>query len=59
LGQLGHASGKMVHPRGFIEVEFHQTSSKISGSITLPDDLNGTALVNGRTVKLQSGTQKV
>jgi alpha-L-rhamnosidase len=58
LGQLGHASGKMVHPRGFIEVEFHQTTGKISGSITLPDGLIGTALVNGRTVKLQSGTQK-
>jgi len=59
LGQLSHVSGKMVHPRGFIEAEFRQTSGKVSGSITLPEGVTGTAQVNGRTVKLQSGTQRV
>ena len=59
LGQLDRASGRMVHPRGFVEVEFSQTRGKISGSVTLPEGVTGTALVNGRIVKLQSGTQKV
>ena len=59
LGQLDRASGRMVHPRGFVEVEFSQTRGKISGSVTLPEGVTGTALVNGRIVKLQNGTQKV
>jgi len=59
LGKLDHASGKLVHPRGFIEVEFRQSGNIVSGSITLPEGVAGTAHINGQIVKLQSGTQKV
>ena len=47
LGQHDHASGKMVHP----------TSGKISGSITLPDGVIGTANINGKLIPLKGGYQ--
>lgn len=59
LGLLDSASGKMVHPRGFIEVEFRQAGKKISGSISLPAGVTGTANINGRTVALRAGAQNV
>jgi hypothetical protein len=59
LGQLSHAAGKLVHPRGFIEVEFHQSGEKISGTVTLPDGVTGIIRANGRTLSLQGGTQLI
>lgn len=59
LGSLGHASGKLIHPRGYIEVDLQQAAGKISGCISLPDGVTGTAHLAGQTVSLHSGTQKV
>lgn len=59
LGPLKHASGKLVHPSGVIEVEFHHAAGAITGRITLPPGITGTATLNGRTVALHSGTQKI
>lgn len=59
LGQLGHASGKLIHPRGLIEVEFSNSAGAITGSITLPPGVTGTAKINGRTIALRGGMQKV
>ena len=57
LGQHDHASGKMVHPRGFIEVDFRQANGKMSGCITLPEGVTGTANINGKLIPLKGGYQ--
>jgi hypothetical protein len=59
LGPLRHASGRLVHPNGWIEVELSHSDDKTTGLITLPDGIVGTAKINGRTVALRSGEQRV
>lgn len=59
LGPLGRAAGKLIHPRGYIEVEFFHSDGTISGDITLPEGVTGTAKVNGQIVTLHSGKQTI
>jgi len=58
-GPLRHVSGRLIHPRGWIEAEFFNSAGAISGVITLPQGVTGTARLNGQTIALRSGTQKV
>jgi len=48
LGGMKSASGKLVHPKGFIEVRYKQTPEVLEASITLPDGLSG-ILAHGGT----------
>ena len=56
LGTLQHASGKLVHPDGEIEVDFHQDRF-LHGTISLPAGVNGTLVCNGRSLRLNEGSQ--
>jgi hypothetical protein len=41
LGEMKSASGKLVHPKGFIEVSYKQRADILEASITLPDGICG------------------
>jgi alpha-L-rhamnosidase len=58
LGSLSHASGKMVHPQGWIEVDFHMEGNHLHGSVVLPESVNGVLRHNGFEMTLKSGKQE-
>jgi hypothetical protein len=47
LGQLRHAHGKLIHPHGWITVDFHNDGEQITGNIELPAGLTGVLRING------------
>lgn len=57
LGPLQQASGKLVHPDGVIEVEFHQQEGFLHGKISLPGGVSGTLVCNGQSLPLKEGIQ--
>ncbi len=59
LGLLEHASGKLIHPAGFIEVDFQQHAGVTTGSITLPVGITGTVQLAGNSIPLHSGKQQI
>lgn len=52
LGRLDFASGRLVHKKGHIEVDFNNRSSKLSGSISLPDGLEGILVLPDRKLDI-------
>lgn len=58
-GHLTHLSGELIHPRGRILVDLHFEGNQVSGRVSLPEGLNGTFLYRGKTLKLQSGLQRI
>ncbi len=59
LGSLNEASGKAIHPNGFIEAAFRRNGEKLTGEISLPEGLSGTLEINGQTVKLPHGVKNL
>ncbi len=59
LGPLDHASGKLPHPRGFIEVGLEAADGQLTGAIVLPDGVTGEFVDGERTVPLKPGRQGV
>ncbi|MCB0647430.1 MAG: family 78 glycoside hydrolase catalytic domain [Saprospiraceae bacterium] len=59
LGKLEFASASVPHRNGPIKTDFKNDKGKISGTITLPPGLTGTAFINGREWKLESGVTKI
>ena len=60
LGILNDAEGKMPHPKGEIKVSVKRKGkSGIEGEVTLPENVNGRIVWNGKTVALKGGKQVV
>jgi len=59
LGPLTHAKGKLVHPKGFISVDFTVNDGKLSGSVELPDGVTGTLVYGDQTKELRAGRQEI
>jgi hypothetical protein len=60
LGRLQQVKASMPHPAGDIRLQLRRRGkANISGEITLPPGLNGIFVWQGKTVTLQSGTQKI
>lgn len=59
LGSLTSASGKLVHPRGEIEVDFVNENNVLHGTIKLPVGLRGKFTHAGRTINLKEGAQTI
>jgi hypothetical protein len=59
LGTLSHASGKLVHPKGFVTVDFAMESGKLTGTIELPEGVTGTLVCGGKSRTLKSGKQEI
>ncbi len=60
LGELSTAKASMPHPLGDIVVDLKRKGKRgIIASITLPQQLSGSFVWNGKQVDLKSGTQQV
>lgn len=59
LGPLNSAKGKMVHPKGDIEVDLRIDSGACKGTVVLPDGVFGTFKFGGRSVDLKPGKQSL
>ncbi|MBE3070450.1 MAG: alpha-L-rhamnosidase, partial [Planctomycetes bacterium] len=59
LGPLTEARGKLVHPRGSIEVALKADGPRVGGRIVLPEGVSGTFVSGKKRVKLHAGAQNV
>jgi alpha-L-rhamnosidase len=59
LGPLPWARGRLVHPRGWIEVDARQEDGRLQGSITLPSGVRGTLVTTGGSRTLKPGRQRI
>lgn len=60
LGILNDAEGKMPHPKGEIKVSVKRKGkSGLEGVVTLPENVSGRFVWNGKSVPLKGGMQKV
>ena len=58
LGTLTQIEGKMPHPAGTISFSLKRKgNSGIEGEITLPENLAGTFIWNGKSMKLEGKTK--
>jgi hypothetical protein len=58
LGPLTRASGKLVHPRGAIEVTVHRAGDTLETQIILPPDTSGELLGHNVTHPLRPGNNE-
>ena len=58
-GYLEWVDAVMPHPKGEIHVSFEVDGDAISGTVELPEGLDGRFLWNGREVRLRSGQQDI
>jgi hypothetical protein len=59
LGKLQWVEGKMPHPNGMIVVNLRRNGAGLSGSITLPENLEGSFVWKNKTTRLTSGAQEI
>ena len=59
LGRMESASGKLVHPRGFIDVSYKQTPEGLEASISLTAGLSGTVAHGGTEAALVPGKNRI
>lgn len=59
LGTLVAASGRVVHPNGFIEVAVDKSGGGLTAQITLPKEVSGVFVYGGQEVVLHPGPQTV
>ncbi|AQQ70335.1 Bacterial alpha-L-rhamnosidase [Limihaloglobus sulfuriphilus] len=48
LGRLEKAQGRLVHPKGQIEVDLTQRGGRLSGRISVPDGLEGSVILSDK-----------
>jgi alpha-L-rhamnosidase len=59
LGALNDLTASFPHPRGDIRVEYHRKPTGMDATITLPPDVSGTFLLNGKAVPLKPGVNRI
>jgi hypothetical protein len=59
LGNLKFVRGQVPHPKGTITVELKKTKTGISGSVSLPEGLQGTFVFQGKSIPLVSGNNTI
>ena len=59
FGPLQNATGRMVHPHGWIEVDLRRGGGRIEGTITLPQEVTGIFVGPTGTQMLAPGSQAV
>ena len=59
LGELLWANGRMVHPRGWIKVDFRVENGALCGRVDLPEGINGELVYQGKTQVLHEGEQGI
>lgn len=58
LGHLRQAAGKLVHPRGWIEVAFRMEEQGMGGEILLPDGTEGVLMFDGAAQVVPGGRRQ-
>jgi hypothetical protein len=53
---LEHASGRLIHPQGEINMEVWCADGTLHGSVSLPPGVTGMLDANGQTIELRSGS---
>ena len=59
LGSLDRLTATFPHPGGDIKIEYRREGSGLDATITLPADLTGSFLYNGKTQPLHTGLNKI
>jgi alpha-L-rhamnosidase len=59
LGDLLWAQGRMVHPLGWIEVDFRVEEGELCGRVELPEGISGELVYQGKTQLLHEGEQEI
>jgi hypothetical protein len=59
LGYLTHVQGVVPHPTGEIKIALTRVGNGIQGEITLPSNLGGEFLWQGKALPLHPGTQTI
>lgn len=55
LGPLKQASGKLVHPKGLVEVDLRVEDGELRGSVALPKGVKGTVVFGDKRVAIKGG----
>jgi len=58
LGTLKHAAGRLVHPRGWIDIELHRDGEHLTGHVALPEGVSGVFKYAALTRQLIGGTRE-
>ena len=58
-GALKTVKAKVPHPKGFVEVDLRFADGAASGTVTLPDGVDGEFTFGGRTLALVPGENRV
>jgi alpha-L-rhamnosidase len=59
LQALNNLIASFPHPRGDIRVEYHRTLGKLDAIITLPAEVTGTFVLNGKVYPLKPGANRI
>lgn len=59
LGPLTRVSGRVPHPKGFVDVSLTRRGDAIDGEVTLPAGVEGDFVWKGRRTPLRAGGQKI
>ena len=59
LGPLDHLAATFPHPLGDIKVEYHREGLGLKATITLPGNLNGNFIYNGKSQPLKPGLDEI
>ena len=50
LGELTEVSGRVPHPKGFVDVALKRTGDALEATVTLPEGVNGELYWKGKTL---------
>ncbi len=59
LGDLPSLSASYPHPEGMIEVRYERQGGGLTGTVTLPGQLSGEFVFNGKTQALHPGMNQI
>jgi hypothetical protein len=59
LGALTEVSGRVPHPKGFVDVVLKRSGDALDATITLPEGVSGDLFWKGKRYPLQPGAQTV
>ena len=59
LGELTAVSGRVPHPKGFVEVSLRRTGGDLAADVTLPAGISGELIWKGTRYALQAGRQTI
>ncbi len=59
LGPLRRASGRLPHPRGFVQADLSVGHGSLTGTVVLPEGVTGEFVDGERVVALHTGRQQV